>query len=190
MQTTYIKGLIRIGIWLGGWLLAQYALAGEVKKSYVNHEDGHFLLHLEMHIEADVDDVYEVLVDYNNIHQLSKSIKKSKWLESRGNTHKVMMLSEGCIWFFCQEVKQVQQVTELPNRYIVSETLPEKSDLEYGRVLWHIRANGKETHISYSADFIPKFWVPPLIGPWLMTKRLLEEGESTINNIEQRAQPE
>lgn len=168
-------------------VLPTRVFAGEVLHSFVDHDNGHFLLQLEMRIEADVDDVYDVLVDFNNIHRLNDSIKQSKWLESKGNENKVFTLVEGCIWFFCREVGQVQMTYELPNRYIVSETIPAESDMEYGRVLWHIHTQDGHTFISYSADFIPKFWVPPILGPWLMSKRLLEEGTKTINGIEEQA---
>ena len=63
-------------------------------------------------------------------------------------------------------------------------TLPDKSDMEYGRVLWHIVQQGDFTVINYHADVVPAFFVPPLLGPYLLKGRMLEEAQKTIEGIE------
>ncbi|MDH5408977.1 MAG: hypothetical protein OEZ33_03450 [Gammaproteobacteria bacterium] len=161
--------------------------AGEVLHSFVDHEDDHFFLQLEMRVNAQLDSVRTVLLDFNKLTKVNNNIIYSRLLESTGQQHKAMVITEGCIWFFCKTLKQVQTIKELPNGYLLVETLPKQSDLEFGNILWHVRAEGKKTLISYSADFIPGFWVPPLIGPWLMNNRLLAEGKETINGIEREA---
>jgi len=162
--------------------------AGEVLNSHVSYEDGHYLVRLEMKIEAELETVYALLTDFNNLKQLNDSIKSSRLLKSKGKQHHVLFKIEGCVWIICKQVKQVQRVTEMGNGYIKAVTLPDKSDMEYGRVLWHIRQEGDVTIVHYRADFVPAFFVPPLIGPYIMKGRLLEEGEKTIQGIERVAQ--
>ncbi|MDH5180601.1 MAG: hypothetical protein OEZ39_14850 [Gammaproteobacteria bacterium] len=181
-----IKGLFLTGL----WIFVSPASAGNVVYSHVEYRDGHYLLQLEMQVRADADAVYDVLVDFNYIYTLNDTIKQSKLLESKDKVHKVYIQTEGCIWIFCRAVRQTQKITEQPDRHLLSETIPEQSDLKFGRTLWHIRERDDESIISYRADFVPDFWVPPLIGPWLMKKRLLEEGKKTIYGIERRATDE
>lgn len=162
--------------------------AGEVLNSYVNYADGHYLVRLEMKIEADQDTVYAILTDFNHLTQLNDTIKSSRLLESDGQVHRVQIEAEACVWFFCQKIKQVQRVTELGKGYIKAATLPEESNMEYGRILWHIQQEDGFTLIHYRADVVPGFFVPPLIGPYFMKTRLLEEAEKTIRGIERIAQ--
>jgi hypothetical protein len=34
---------------------------------------------------------------------------------------------------------------------------------------------------------VPAFWIPPVIGPWLIKKKMMEEGRVTIERIEELA---
>ncbi len=164
--------------------------AGEIIDSYIHYDNGHYLIRLEMKIEAEPATVYAILMDFNHLKDLNDAIKTSRLLQSDGQQHKVQIIAEGCVWFFCQEIKQVQQVTELGKGYIQVKTLPEESNMEYGRILWHIYQQDDFTIIHYRADVVPGFFVPPVIGPYFMKRRLLEEAEKTINGIEHLAQDE
>ena len=158
--------------------------AGELLNSYVNHEDDHYLLHLDMRVNGKSDKIHAILVDFDHITAVNDTIVYSKLLESHDRKHRVHFVSEGCVWFFCRRIKQVVTVTELDNGYIMSETHPEDSDLSYGRTLWQILDEGKTTRIKYNADFVPDFWVPPILGPYIFKTRMFKEGQKTINGIE------
>ena len=142
------------------------------------------MLHLEMRIDADYDSVYSTLLDFENLKELTESIKESELLESKDDVHIVLMRSEGCVFIFCQSVTQVTTVTELGRGYIKSIVDPKKSDLSYGKVLWQIIDEDETTKIIYDANIVPDFWIPPLIGTYIFKNRLAEEVEKTINGIE------
>lgn len=169
---------------------AEHGHAGEVLHSHVDYEAGHYLVRLEMRIEAELETVYAFLTDFDNLIFLNDSIKTSRLLNTKGKQHHVLIEVEGCVWIYCKRVKQVQRVTEMGKGYIRAVTLPDKSDMEYGRVLWHIQQEGDFTIIQYRADYVPAFFIPPLVGPYIMKGRLLEEGEKTIQGIERLAQDE
>lgn len=137
-----------------------------------------------MRIDADYDSVYSTLLDFENLKELTESIKESELLESKDDVHIVLMRSEGCVFIFCQSVTQVTTVTELGRGYIKSIVDPKKSDLSYGKVLWQIIDEDETTKIIYDANIVPDFWIPPLIGTYIFKNRLAEEVEKTINGIE------
>ena len=176
-----LRVLIYTLIFLNGVSTSQ---AGELIESYVNYEDDHYLLHLDMRANGDSETIYAILVDFNNITEINDTIVYSKLLESKDRKHRVHFESEGCVWFFCRRIKQVVTVTELGNGYIMSQTHAEESDISYGRTLWQVIDEGKTTRIKYSADYVPDFWVPPIFGPVIFQNRMLEEGQKTINGIE------
>lgn len=168
-------------------LLTAYAHAGELLHSYVDNDGDHYYLHLDMRVEGGHSDVYRILMDFNHIPDVNDTIVFSKLLKSNGSVHIVHFESEGCIFIFCRRIKQVVTVTELGNGYIMSITDPTRSDLRHGRTLWEIIDEGDRTRIKYNADFVPDFWVPPLIGPAIFKDRIFEEGQKTINGIEKLA---
>jgi hypothetical protein len=190
-----------VHILVGGWqrrygiviqlfatLFVQSCLAGEVIMAAADHQDGHYLLSLDMRIHGKADAVYRVLTDYNHLHLINDSITSSKELDSKANVHRVRIIVRGCVWIFCRTVNQVQVITELSGGYIMFITDPTQSDLRYGHGLWQVIAEGSTTRIKYNADFVPAFWVPPILGPIFFKRTLLAEGQKTINGIERLLQ--
>lgn len=155
--------------------------------AYVDNDAGHYYLHLDMRVEGEFEDIYRVLVDFDNLTAVNDTIVFSKLLNSEGRVHTVQFESEGCVWFFCRRVKQVVTVTELGQGFIMSVTDPAQSDMEYGRTLWQVIDEGNTTRIKYNADYDPDFWIPPFFGPAIFKDRMLEEGQKTINGIEAHA---
>ena len=161
---------------------------GEVIKSFVDEDDDHYIIRIDMRVNAAVDDVYKHLTDLKNIHQLNNTIVSSIVKYSKGKEHEVEVLTSGCVLFFCSKQIQYQKVTELDNGYIMIHLVPEKSDFLSGQILWQVSAENKKTRIVFAADFEPDFWVPPLIGPWILTGVFLKESQETINALEKLAQ--
>ena len=162
-------------------------LAGEVLDSHVGTHKEHYLLRIDMLIDAEPDRVRQLLTDYAHLDRLSPSITHSELLESSPPHFQVRLTTEGCVIFFCRELVQVQDVTELQNDYILVTVRPEMSDFSYGRNMWRIRTLAGRTRVTYSSDLVPAFWIPPLIGTSIFKNQLLEETRQLINNLEQLA---
>jgi hypothetical protein len=170
------------------WLLwLTQAVAGELIHSYVDNDGDHYYLHLDMRVKVKADTVYRILLDFKYMPVVNDTIVDSKLLKTENNVHHVYFVSEGCIWFFCKRIKQLAAVTELGQGFIMSITDPAQSDLKQGRTLWEVIDEGKSTRIKYNADYVPDFWVPPLIGPAIFKDRMYEEGLKTIHGIEKLA---
>lgn len=163
-------------------------LSGEVISSFVDEIDDHYIIRVDMRINAELKDVYKHLIDIKNIYKLNDTIIKSDLKYSKGKQHEVEVLTKGCVLFFCSEQIQYQKVTELGNGYIMVHLVPEKSDFISGEILWQVFAENGNTRVVFAADFEPDFWVPPLIGPWILTDVFLTESQETINELEKLAQ--
>ena len=171
-------------------VLTTFELHGsELLNSSVREENKHFIIHLDMRIDADYDSVYEVLMDFNLMSQVNDSIIHSELRETGNKKHLLYFVNEGCIWFVCRKVRQLVTVTEMGRGYIVSETHPEESDLKHGKVLWQLIDEGETTRVKYNADMVPDFWIPPFFGSGTFQKRMLEEGKKTVNGLEQLSSP-
>lgn len=162
-------------------------IAGEVISSYVDEKDDHYIIRVDMRVDANVDDVYKHLTDLKNIHKLNNTIVSSIVRYSKGKEHEVEVFTKGCVLFFCTDQVQYQKVKELGNGYIMIHLVPEKSDFRSGQILWHVFPEKNQTRVIFAADFEPNFWIPPLIGPWILTDVFLKESQETIFELEKLA---
>lgn len=178
----------QIRLLLFGWLfLLQTGLAGEVLDSHVGTNEGHYLLRIDMLIDADPQRVRTLLTDYARLGRLSHTITRSEVLERNPPNYRLRLTTNGCVLFFCRELVQVQDVTELNDGYILVKVVPEMSDFTYGQSMWRIRPQNNRTRVTYSSDLVPGFWIPPLIGTSLFKHKLQEETRLLIENLEHLA---
>ncbi len=160
--------------------------AGEVLRARVSSYQDRYLVHVDMLIRDRPERVYARLTDYAHLDRLSDSIVESRLLYEDPPHYRVRLITSGCVQgLFCQDITQVQEVTELPNGYILVVVIPELSDLKYSRSLWYIRAEGEDTRVTYSSALVPDFWIPPLIGSYIFKTKLLEESLAIIQGLEQ-----
>ena len=168
-------------------LSSQTPFAGEVLDSHVGTHGEHYLLRIDMLIDADAERVRQLLTDYTHLDRLSHSITQSELLANNAPHFQVRVTTQGCVIFFCRELVQVQDVTELQDGYILVTVRPEMSDFSYGRNMWRIRTLDDRTRVTYSSDLVPDFWIPPLIGTSIFKNQLLEETRQVIDKLEQLA---
>ena len=83
----------------------------------------------------------------------------------------------------CFDMVQVQDVLESTDGEIIVSTVPEQSDFKEGIALWRILPNGNRTHVVFEARMRPAFWVPPVIGTWLLERQINQQLELTVRNL-------
>jgi carbon monoxide dehydrogenase subunit G len=164
-------------------LTSSVSRAGTVSKSYVDYDGDEYHLNLIMNINAPSTKVWHLLTDYKNLQKVNPVIQQSQVLK-RGITTRVKIVSEGCIWFFCRMITQVQDIRDLGQGYLVISEVKDKSDFVSGYTMWHVLPHKEQTKVTIRARLKPDFWIPPLIGPWLFQDALLEQGYTVINNLE------
>jgi len=170
------------------YLLALPLHAGELLTADVEYSDGRYIVEIDMLVDAPVDSVYRIITDYNNLTRIHENIKESELIFSLDDrNHRVRIVSEACITFFCISMTQVQDVEEKPGHIISSSVIADKSDFTYAHAFWRISAKDNYTRVQFNTDLQPKFWVPPLIGPFLIKKKIYNASIETILNLEELA---
>ena len=164
------------------------SLAGEVITAKVENDDKRYMVEVEVLISADVDKVKALLTDYDNLTLLNDAIRESYIIYSLDDSsHRVFVLTEACVSFFCKKITQVQDIEELPGNVIIATVVAEKSDLDYAHTRWKISKLGQRTKVNFNTELKPSFWIPPLIGPLLIERQLREEVLNTIEGLERLA---
>jgi len=78
----------------------------------------------------------------------------------------------------------VQDVTLVDSHTVVAVMVPGAGDFRGGNARWKITADGAATELQFSETFEPDFWVPPVIGTWLIERELVREVAETATYIE------
>ena len=177
------------------WLNFSAAYAGEVLSYHVDYIDNEYHLDISMLINASPKKVWHLLTNYKNLSQLSHAIHKSDVIKTDNKTTRIKVISKGCLLVFCRTLTQVQDASELiigkqNKRYLMINEVEGQSDFKSGYTLWQIVPKKNMTHVAISARLNPDFWIPPLLGPWLFQKKLVEQTTQLIINLETLAQNE
>ena len=157
--------------WL--WLVPSLVLAGAARVQ-VQRDDDLYRLTVDTMIHAPARRVFDVLQDFDQLNRLHHTVEESRTLSRDENRARVYVRMRGCLLFFCRTLTQVVDFWPDPQgTYMLAFVDPAYSDFKYGRMRWELQAETVNmTRLRYQADLVPDFWIPPLIGPWVMKSQL------------------
>jgi hypothetical protein len=166
-------------------LAPSLAAAGEVLESSVTRNGAFYRVWISARIDAPLAVVYAAITDYEHLAAINPNIVESRVLESASpGRDRVYSAMHVCILVFCKRVVQVQDVELRDNRSILAITRPQDSDFRSGVARWRFTEEGASTLMRFNQEFEPDFWVPPVIGPWLIERKLVEEVTVSARYIE------
>lgn len=152
---------------------AATTMAAQVAVNEVARDGDRYDVTFDVRIAAPTDRLKRYLTDYANYSQYFHSIRESTLLEGApGSGQRVRLRLRACVWFFCRTVTFVKDVTETAEGDIRAQIEPTLSDFEEATEYWHVTPVNGETRLQYRAALVPDFFVPPLIGPWLLKRQI------------------
>lgn len=151
----------------------------------VSHQGGRYTIDITAQLNAPYKKVRAVIADYAHLTRVSPSMLESTVISK--NPLVVRTRTRDCVFFFCSDVIDTQTITEPELGHIISVTDPTQSDLSYGRAEWRITPDGDKTNIILHAEIVPAFWVPPLIGTYLVRARMQQETLQSLDLVEEAA---
>jgi uncharacterized membrane protein len=162
--------------------------AAEVRAITVSHRDDAFKIEFEAVVDAPAQQVYAVLADYASLGKLNPVITAiSVEVAPTGRGERVRSVIKTCVWFFCTQIVQVEDVMESDPNTISARIVPGAGDFESGSCFWRVTDESPRTRLHYEATRVAAFWIPPLIGPWAIKRTLREQLESSIVVLERLA---
>ena len=169
--------------------------SGEIQDARLSHKDGEYQVYLSVNVDGEQPTIYRIATDYDRLAELSDIIIESGFVERQdqdGNTIvRRRLLTKTCVVIFCFIAELVEDVTNPADGIIRTVIIPEQSNFEYGEAEWEILAvDDEHTHILFTSTFKPDFWIPPLIGPIVIKKMVLNKTQQTIDIIERLAESE
>jgi Polyketide cyclase / dehydrase and lipid transport len=165
------------------------ASSATIRALDVTRKSGLYSLEAETYIDAAPEAIFDVLLDYDRFGRISSVYKEYGFLDpAPDGTPIVYTRMEGClVHFFCKSMRRVERLEAREPRYIRTTTLPEQSDFKYSMSEWTLTPEAMGTRMTYHLEMEPNFWVPPIVGPWLLKRTLWRGGSHAINRIERLA---
>lgn len=182
----------RPAVRLRRWLLpllfllpAQQSVTADLREISVEVVDKRYHLTSEAYFAASRRDVYRVLTDYDLFVQFSSAFVETRNVpkDDEGRPRYFTRM-QGCLLFFCKTVVREGYLLLKPHSEIVAIAAPEASDFRYSRERWRLEHSGDGTLLRYDFEMEPAFWVPPVIGPFIIKRKLRADGAEAIDRIE------
>ncbi len=162
--------------------------AAQVEGVSVKADGKKFHVTLDAVVSAPQGRVYAVLSDYSRLGRLNPAIRSISVRPSPdGAGERVRSVLDSCVWFFCRQIIQVEDVTRPNASTIAGRVVPGQGDFAEGAFSWRITAEGARTRLRYESTEVAGFWIPPLIGPWVISHTLREQLTSSVVVLERLA---
>ena len=165
------------------------AAAAEMRSVEVEYENKHYTMQSEAWFDAPIEQVYAVFRDWDLSTQFSSAIVESRGLGPDENgLSQYYIRNRGCVLFFCLTFERYGYIESEPVSVLRAFADPETSDFLLCDEKWTFAEEDGGTTVVYDLSMRPKFWVPPGIGPYVIKRKLKNDGGDAIDRIEAIAQ--
>ena len=171
-------------------LLAPFcSYAADLRSVFVDKIDDRYVMRSVAWFDAEIEYLYDVLLDWDLSTEFSSVVVESRNLEPDGQGRpQYYTRNEACVAFFCKSMVREGVVEFERYEFIKASVIPDKSDFHYSNERWTFHEEGEGTVVVYDIEFSPKFFVPPLIGPYMIKRKLKSGAGDALDRIEVIAQ--
>ncbi len=150
--------------------------------------DERYHLFSETYLDVSRAALYEVLTDFEQFEKFTSAIVEARNTEPDENGQPGFYTRmEGCVLLFCKSLIRNGYLILIPGLEIIAISIPEESDFKYSRERWQLIDFGNGTIMIYDFEMEPAFWVPPVIGPYVIQRALRSGAERAVDRIEKLA---
>ena len=168
---------------------ALQAHAADLRDVSVRYEGDRYHLVSKAWFDASRAALFRVLTDYDLFDEFTSAFVETRNLEpDEHGRPRFYTRMEGCVLLFCKSMRRNGYLLLQPLREIVAIAYPEDSDFRFSRERWRLEPEGEGTLMIYEFEMEPAFWVPPVIGPFVIKRTLREGGIDAVDRIEALAQ--
>lgn len=172
------------------WVTVQ-AHAAQVVGVQVRRDDGRFVIGMRIAIDAPAPAVFRALQDYSAMMRYNPDLRAVR-VRPTGVPGRVRLFTtiHTCVLVFCKTMHQEQIMTATADAgggVLDAQLLPHGGAFKAGSGRWSVRAcqsAPSTTCLDVRIELVPAFWVPPVIGPWVLRRKMTEEALRTSAGLE------
>lgn len=161
--------------------------AGQVEKLDSYRIGPTYTFYMRIKLNADINTVWPLIDDFSQLQRMNDSILSSSFIPSPDpELRRIRLKARFCVWFFCRHLEQIQDLAYLDQYEVITVVIPNTSDFRAGWAKWKLSPNPEPNTCILEIDMAltPDFWIPPLIGPYLISRKLRAEGVETALGLE------
>lgn len=150
---------------------------------------------LRVALNAPAPRIFHALLQYAAMGRYEPDLRALR-IESTADPKRVRLFLtlHTCVLLFCKTIRQEQIMTTTthPDGGVLQAQFVPASGAFDGHGRWVIApcsAHEGMTCMDVQIDLVPLFWVPPMIGPWLIRKKMYDQALHISTGLEQLAQP-
>lgn len=140
---------------------------------------------VRLSVTGDRRTAWNVLTDYDNLARFVPGMRSSRIISAPGQPKLLEQKGETGLGFVTVSTTTVSRLQEIPMQSIQFESV--SGNLKSMRGEWSIEGHDHATALSYRAEVVPGFALPPLIGPALMSQNIRDMVQGVAREIERRA---
>ncbi|MDE2149299.1 MAG: SRPBCC family protein [Gammaproteobacteria bacterium] len=175
-------------------LVATLAGAAEVRDVRVVRDGDQFEIRMQAGIDAAPAAVFQALQDFGAMPQYNHDLRDVRVVPTgRPGQVRLFTVIHTCVLFFCKTMRQEQIMTATANAgggVLQADLVPQGSDFKQGEGRWEIYPcpDGRPPAcLDLHLTLTPSFWVPPLLGPWIIRIKMEDEARRTSDGLERLA---
>ncbi len=158
--------------------------AQEVKVKVQRHGET-IIVDVEATVAAPVREAWLVFTDYEHMAAFISNLKHSKVVARDGNLLEVEQAGETKVAFMRFGFVAVRAVELTPMQEIRSSLV--SGDFKAYVSTTRVTATSTGAMISHHGEYVPKSWMPPIIGPAMIESETRKQYHEFIAEIERRA---
>lgn len=135
-------------------------------------------------LEGSLENAWQVLTDYGRLAEFVPDLQASRVISRDHNTAVVEQKGEARLLFFSYPIDVRLAVTEKPREQVVSRAVA--GNFREMQSTYALEARQGRVFLRYSGRLEPDFYVPPLIGTYLLRTNVESMFRALVDEIERR----
>lgn len=170
---------------------AMQAHAARVLGVSVTRAHGRFLIAMRITIDAPPPAVFRALQNYPAMMRYNPDLRAVR-VQPAGTPGRARLFTtiHTCVLIFCKTLHQEQLMTATPDAgggVLEAKLLPRGGAFKAGYGRWTVGpcpAAPATTCLRARIELVPAFWVPPVLGPWVIRRKMIAEARRTSRGLE------
>ncbi|MEO0576130.1 MAG: SRPBCC family protein [Pseudomonadota bacterium] len=177
--------MVRLATLMVALLAVSVVHAADIRSVTVEREGKRYIMQSVTWFDAPIAGVFDVLTDYEQFQRISSVYSEARFLTPADDgTPRVYTEVKGCVLWFCQTMERTEILQTNGTASIRTLADPAGSDFEFSDATWALRDDAGGTLVEYRIEMQPAFWVPPVVGPFVMKRQLIKGGRDAVIRIE------
>jgi carbon monoxide dehydrogenase subunit G len=118
---------------------------------------------VEFVVEATLAEAWNVLTDYDHMAAIVSNVQQSKIIKRDGEKLEVEQKGKAGVGPLTMSFENIREVTLTPLQEIHSRMI--SGDMKSSEFTTRISSEGTRTRVVNKGQYLPKVWVPPVVGP-------------------------